>query len=153
MRIRDCQALSNIHATMRRPVNGPVCRKSSRPCANLPCFVLLTILLLTPSPTHAQRYMENLDRGVVAVNQGDDGVFVTWRLLGTDPPDLPFNVYRQTGDNEPIKLSQKPLTGPTHFTDTTADLSQPNRYFVRVVMRDREEEPKGSYVGVRSGVQ
>jgi len=43
----------------------------------------------------AQRQMEKLDRGLVAVNPGEDiGVFLSWRLFGTEPLDLRFNVYR-----------------------------------------------------------
>ena len=88
---------------------------------------MLASLISVAAPTQAQRWMENLDRGVVAINQGSDGVFVGWRLLGTDPIDLGFNVYRQSGDGEPVKLNQQPLTGPTHFRDIAADLSQPTR--------------------------
>ncbi len=39
------------------------------------------------------RNMENLDRGVVAVKT-DDGVFISWRRLGTEPADTNFEVYR-----------------------------------------------------------
>lgn len=40
--------------------------------------------------------MENLDRGVVAVHQSNGEVFVSWRLLGTDPTNVAFNLYRTT---------------------------------------------------------
>ena len=33
---------------------------------------------------HAQRQMEKLGRGVVAVRNGSDSVFVSWRILGTE---------------------------------------------------------------------
>ena len=33
----------------------------------------------------AQRVMENLGRGVVAVKAAEDKIFVSWRLLGADP--------------------------------------------------------------------
>ncbi|MGM9936297.1 MAG: S-layer homology domain-containing protein [Candidatus Ornithomonoglobus sp.] len=39
------------------------------------------------------RNMENLDRGVVAVKT-DDGVFLSWRRLGTESADTNFEVYR-----------------------------------------------------------
>ena len=42
----------------------------------------------------AQRQMEALGRGVVAIPQDGGKVFVGWRLLGTDPDDIAFNVYR-----------------------------------------------------------
>lgn len=39
------------------------------------------------------RDMENLDRGVVAVKT-DDGVFISWRRLGTESADTKFSLYR-----------------------------------------------------------
>ncbi|MGN0149444.1 MAG: S-layer homology domain-containing protein [Clostridia bacterium] len=39
------------------------------------------------------RQMENLDRGVVAVKT-DDGVFISWRRLATEPADTKFTLYR-----------------------------------------------------------
>ena len=50
---------------------------------------------------HAQRQMEALDRGVVAVYQGAGRVHVGWRMLGTDPNDVAFNVYRDGVDTPP----------------------------------------------------
>src|SRR5438128_11345828 len=70
------------------------------------------------SPASAQQWMEKLDRGVVAVNQGQGKVFVSWRLLGTEAMDLGFNVYRATGSAQPQKLNSAPLTGATCFQDT-----------------------------------
>ncbi|MDP2058510.1 MAG: GDSL-type esterase/lipase family protein, partial [Flavobacteriaceae bacterium] len=43
----------------------------------------------------AQRQMEYLFRGVVAVQAGRDSVFVSWRLLHSDADDVAFNVFRQ----------------------------------------------------------
>ncbi|MFS8586461.1 MAG: rhamnogalacturonan lyase, partial [Acidimicrobiia bacterium] len=50
------------------------------------------------------RLMENLGRGLVAVKV-EGGVFVSFRLLATEPLDLEFNVYR--GDT---RLNAAPLT-------------------------------------------
>ena len=52
--------------------------------------------------------MEALGRGVVALHLGGGKVFVSWRLLGTDPDDIAFDVYR----NE-TKVSAAPLTKAT----------------------------------------
>ncbi len=46
------------------------------------------------------RQMERLGRGVVAINQGSGKVFVSWRLLGTDPESIAFNLYRTAGSGE-----------------------------------------------------
>ncbi len=39
------------------------------------------------------RFMENLDRGLVAMKKGD-GIYLSWRLLGTEEYDTSFEVYR-----------------------------------------------------------
>ena len=42
----------------------------------------------------ASSYMEHLDRGVVALPAADQGVFLSWRLLGTDSKKVCFDVER-----------------------------------------------------------
>lgn len=84
----------------------------------------------------AQRQMERLGRGVVAINQGDK-VFVSWRLLGTDSPNTAFNLYRATANAAPIKLNAAPLTGATNFVDNARPRAD-TKYFVRVVQNNRE---------------
>ena len=62
----------------------------------------------------AQRYMEKLDRGLVAVKSGS-GYFLSWRLFGTDPQDTTFgfNVYRGTA-----KLNATVITNSTNYLDS-----------------------------------
>lgn len=99
-----------------------------------------------------QRDMEYLDRGVVAVRNGSS-VFVSWRLLVSDDPYVGFNVYRTT-DGATVKLNGEPLYGGTNFTDTTANLSKNNTYFVKTVMRGVERDTDGSFtLAANSGSQ
>jgi len=90
----------------------------------------------------AQRLMENLDRGVVAVRHATDSVFISWRLLGTEPQNLPFNVYRNSGNNKAVKLNAKPITGATHFIDTKADFSQSVSYTIKAIVNGKESAGK-----------
>ncbi len=83
--------------------------------------------------------METLGRGMVAINQGRGKVWVSWRMLGTDPTNIAFNVYRTSGTGRPVKLNRQPLTGPTHFVDTAANLTQATSYSVRPVLYRREQ--------------
>ena len=118
-------------------------------------------MLLTPPLAHAQRQMETLGRGVVAIQQSDGKVFVSWRLLGTDPESVAFNLYRKSeGDNkpergpghraaasgEPVKLNSAPLDGATCFLDAGADLSTRTSYFVRPVLDGVEQAPSTAFV-------
>jgi rhamnogalacturonan endolyase len=100
--------------------------------------VLGTILLISGS-TYAQRYMENLGRGVVAINQGSGNVYVGWRLLGTDPNDIAFNLYRSTGGGTAVKLNSQPIMATTDWVDSGVSTSQSNSYFVRPVLEDGQE--------------
>ena len=59
--------------------------------------------------------MEPLGRGVVALRSTTTDVVIGWRVLGTDPPDVSFNVYRATGGGAPVKLNASPITGATQF--------------------------------------
>jgi rhamnogalacturonan endolyase len=90
-------------------------------------------------PTHVARLMENLDRGVVAVNKGGGKIFVSWRLLGTEAPDIAFNIYRTTGSAAAVKLNAAPLTQGTNFVDSGVDSTQTVAYTVRAVTAAREE--------------
>jgi len=56
---------------------------------------------------------EKPGRGVVAIRQADGKVFVGWRILRSDRPGEPFDVYRNG-----VKLNAAPLTqGGSHFID------------------------------------
>jgi len=93
----------------------------------------------------AARQMEDLGRGVAAVSQGDGKVYVGWRLLGTDPENLAFNLYRATGGGQPVKLNAQPIAQSTNYVDSGVDLSRPNAYFVRPVLDGREQEASSVY--------
>ncbi|UCD53601.1 MAG: hypothetical protein JSW27_00655, partial [Phycisphaerales bacterium] len=63
---------------------------NSRPRMNI-AFPIGTVLLCVAA-AGAQRQMEKLGRGVVAINQGGGKVYVGWRMLGTDLDDIAFNL-------------------------------------------------------------
>jgi rhamnogalacturonan endolyase len=101
----------------------------------------IIVVLLCAFPAAAQRRMEFLTRGVVAVHQGEGKVFVGWRMIGNEPDGISFNVYRSTGDDHPVRLNPKPLTASTNFTDTSADLTKRVSYFVTAVLEGKEQPP------------
>src|SRR5206468_5957089 len=57
-----------------------------------------------------------------------------WRMLGTDPDGIAFNLYRSSGDGPPVRLNEGPITASTNFVDGRADLTRPNAYTVRPVL-------------------
>lgn len=103
------------------------------------------IFFLLPSAV-AQRQMENLGRGVTAMNQGDGKIFVNWRMLGTDPDNIAFNIYRATGDAQLAKLNQAPLTISTCYQDAGVDVTKDNSYFVRPIVNGKEGERSRAFL-------
>jgi rhamnogalacturonan endolyase len=101
-------------------------------------IALISVLTVIPAEAFAQRQMERLGRGIVAVNQGDGKVFVSWRLLGDDPEATAFNIYRATAGARAVKLNAKPIADVTFFVDEKADLTKAVSYFVRPVINGRE---------------
>lgn len=105
---------------------------------------LLLIFLFLSGSLFAQRQMENLDRGVIAVKNKNQ-FFIGWRVLGTDPDDLAFNLYRKSGTKKAIKLNEKPIPGATNFVDEKANPKEENTWFVKTVLKGKETESKGSF--------
>jgi hypothetical protein len=85
------------------------------------CLIVLGLAGIFVTEAGAQRQMEHLGRGLVAIHEGEGKVFVGWRLLGTDPDGIAFNLYRSAADGPPVKLNDDPITKGTHFVDAGAD--------------------------------
>jgi rhamnogalacturonan endolyase len=108
-------------------------------------FILVTACLLSLlAYAYAQRSMERLNRGVVAVRSGSS-VFISWRLLGLDPAGTGFNIYRSANGGAAVKLNSAVLTAGTNYTDNTASLTQSNAYYVRPVINGSEQAPSIAY--------
>lgn len=90
--------------------------------------------LETPAVTVLKRQMETIDRGLVAVKT-DEGVYLGWRLLGTDPKDVSFNLYR---NNE--KMNSSPISDSTNFVDKEGSVN--DVYEVRAVLNGKEKKTK-----------
>lgn len=97
---------------------------------------LLASILLSSVPAAAQRQMDTLDRGLVAVRQEDGKVFLGWRLLATDSKDTAFNLYR-VSEGKPGRVNAEPIGGATNLVDETAAAE----YFVCPVTAGKEGPP------------
>ena len=95
--------------------------------------IAITVVSTIAGSARAQRYMEKLDRGLVAVKSGT-GYFLSWRLFGTDPQDTTFgfNVYRGT-----TKLNAAVITNSTNYQDTAGGTGT---YTVKAVTNSVEGE-------------
>jgi rhamnogalacturonan endolyase len=94
-------------------------------------IICLLLLCCCTEPLSAQRKMEKLNRGTVAVRVNSSSVFISWRLFGTETNSTAFNIYR-----DDVKLNAQPITGATNYTDqTTAN----GVYKVKAVVNGVEE--------------
>ena len=93
---------------------------------------VLSVLLLFVAftLTWGQRQMENLDRGLVAVNVSG-GVYLSWRITGQEWYDVTYNVYRNG-----TRLNDEPLEVSNYFD---AGGSSSASYTVRAVVRGAEQ--------------
>jgi len=103
------------------------------------------LVLFCSCASLAQRQMENLDRGLIAVKENNGKVFVGWRVFGTDPEGIAFNLYRKSGIQTAVKLNAKPITGATNFIDLKADSTVSNTWFVKSIINNKEVDEAGSF--------
>jgi rhamnogalacturonan endolyase len=92
-------------------------------------FIFLFVIIADASIGHAERFMENINRGLVAVPI-PGGTYLSWRLFGTESYTTGFNVYKGS-----TKLNPTLLTDATIFTDITPGSGL---YTVRPVLNDQE---------------
>jgi rhamnogalacturonan endolyase len=77
------------------------------------------------------KQVEKLNRGLVAVRINSSEVYIGWRLFGTDPSGIGFNVYR-----DGVKLNASPIVNSTNFVDQT---NVDGSYTVRPVLNGTEQ--------------
>ena len=96
---------------------------------NTPVILLLFLIFLSGNLL-AQRQLEKLNRGLVAVKTSSSQIFLSWRVLGSDPDNVAFNLYR-----DGVKLNATPITTATNYTDPTASATT---YTVKTVIDNVE---------------
>jgi rhamnogalacturonan endolyase len=92
---------------------------------SIACFMLLAGNVL------GQRQMEKLDRGLVAVKDSN-GVFVSWRVLGTEFTTASYNLYR-----DGKKITSVTNTEASNYIDMKGTLS--STYYVKAVIGGKEQ--------------
>ena len=103
------------------------------------------IMLVCCAIAQAQYQMEYLTRGVYAVPAEEGKVFVSWRLLGNEPQDIAFNLYKMVKGKQ-VKLNSTPLLTATSFTDSMVDVNVENEYIVKSIINKKEEKVGSSFV-------
>ena len=99
------------------------------------------ICLAFPPLALGQRHLETLGRGTVAIPQAGGKAYVGWRLLGTDPDAIAFDLFRSTEGGPPVRINREPIRDSTNFVDADVPLDRSNTYVVKPVLDGRELEP------------
>ena len=108
----------------------------------------LRLEFLPPSPETPvvlPRQVDYLDRGLIALRRAGNQVYLGWRMLGTDPTDVSFNVYRSANGGAAVKLNATPITNSTNYVDTTFNAAATNAYFVRPILGGVEQPPSETF--------
>ncbi len=92
---------------------------------------MLALLCLISLPTMAQRYVDKIDRGLVAVPSATSGNFVSWRIFGEEYYDVTYNLYC----NGSLLASGLEVSCYNHSGGTSS-----SQYQVAAVVRGVEQE-------------
>ena len=106
-------------------------------------LVVSLMFVLSLSTVNAQRKMDKLDRGVVAVKNNSGGYFVSWRLLATDSDETLFNLYHRPMGGSFTKLNNQPLA-VTNFSPA-GSVGTGSQFYVTTVINGIESEPSGTF--------
>lgn len=95
-------------------------------------LLMVMIAWISAMTCQAQREIEQLDRGLLAVKVSN-GVYLSWRVLGDEYLNVGYNLYRESS-----KLNAEPISGASCFLDTggTMDIG----YSVAAVINGIEQE-------------
>lgn len=80
-------------------------------------ILILTLILFLDGFAYGQRQVERLGRGVVAIDQGGSKVYAGWRLLGTEPNNIGFSVYRDDS-----RVNDQPIVQPTNLVSNNGNI-------------------------------
>lgn len=97
-------------------------------------FAILILLIFIPAISNfsfGQRIMEKLGRGAISVFTEKQGVFISWRLLATDPENIAFNIYRNNK-----KINNSPIKNTTSYSDVSGTTQ--NEYEIIPVIDGKE---------------
>ncbi len=108
-------------------------------------FAAAFLMIIAGTETFAQRQMENLDRGVIAIRTGNDSSYIGWRVLGTEPDEISFNLYRKCGNENPVRLNKKPISESTNYLDGSVNFLTDNTYYVRAILNGKEQEKSKTF--------
>lgn len=105
-----------------------------RTAGNISLYTIFFFFILF-SEVQAQRQMEFLDRGLIALQTGE-GIYLGWRILGTDSPNIKFALYSQNREGGPEEFLIK--TGLNNFLDKRNNFGK-RTYYLAEIQKGKEK--------------
>ncbi len=84
----------------------------------------------------SERISEQINRGLMAFKTPEK-IYLSWRLLESDSPNVAFDVYEEQEGEKAQKLNQQPVSETTDFL--VKNYKPSARYFIQTVGNDKEE--------------
>ena len=85
--------------------------------------------------SEVKRQVEALDRGATAI-MVQNGVYLSWRYLGTDDVNTSFHIYR-----DGVKITDAPITVSTNYLDASGTTE--SSYTIHTLQNGVESEKSG----------
>jgi len=114
-------------------------------------LILFIALFLAIGTITAQRKMEKLDRGVVAVRNTVGNFFVSWRYLATDPENVRFNLYANKSGGAGFSKLNSVLLSMTNFSPASGSVAVGSQLYVTQVINGVEGVPSAVFTVSGSG--
>ncbi len=109
------------------------------------CLIVLSLILLS-STGIAQRQVDHLDRGLLALRISNSEVYIGWRMLTSDPDDMAYNLYRSPDGLTLTKLNEEPIDTSTNWVDIPPGFNNAWYYIVKPVRGNRTYPTEGRVI-------
>jgi len=88
-----------------------------------------------------EKVSEYLNRAAIAVKK-DGAVYLSWRLLKDDLPNISFNIYRSSDGKDHTKINALPIQQTCDYLDKDGELTSSTSYQIRTTVNGKAA---GSY--------
>lgn len=99
--------------------------------------LLFLLVFLVPNDSVGR---EQPDRGMVALERADGSVFLSWRLLKSDPEGIKFSLARSLPDGKETILTDRSIA-PTNYVDKLVPQDRYKSYVYKLYLNDKKEAP------------
>ena len=107
-------------------------------------FIAILLLVVFNGKVFAQRQLERLDRGVVAIYSSGSAL-VSWRIFGDDTPGIAFNLYKVV-NGVTTKVNASPISGKSNYKVSGVNTGNSNAYYVKPIVGETEGEASKTFV-------